>query len=112
MADLAKPKKTAESTNLLGKLILILPNLVFIVYLAALINQSESFALEKFEELRNVAYLIYTGGFIILGVYILIRKQTKLNSVIPGLLISLILTTFSYVLAKIAVDLIKLFNLF
>lgn len=107
MADLAKPQPTGESTNI-PDIIILIPNIVFIVYLATLINQSESLALERFGELRNIAYLIYTGGFVILGFNILVRRQSKINSVIQGLIISLILTTFSYALAKIAVGLANL----
>lgn len=114
MADLAKPQKTTWSTKLLGIIILILiTNFVFILYLANLINQSESFALEKFEELRNVAYIIYTGCFIILGVFKMIGKRSNLTSGVPSLMIiSLLLTTFSYALAKNALNLINLFNFF
>lgn len=114
MADLAKPQKTAGSTKLLGIIILILiPNFVFILYLVNLINQSESFALEKFEELRNAAYIIYTGAIFIWGFFIMIGRQSNLTSGIPSLIIlSLLLTTFSYALAKNALNLINLFNLF
>lgn len=118
MADLAKAPQTVGITKYLGKIILFL-HLVFITFLVIQINQSAELALIKFKEIRKIAYIIYTGLFMLVGVSIAIKRLTKnfqqtgsVSDTLPNLVVSLVLTTFSYMIAKVVVDFMNLFNLF
>lgn len=116
MADLAKASYTVGLPKYLGPIILLL-HIVFITYLVFQINQSEELALAKFKDIRNIAYLIYIGLFTLIGILIILKKLMKnlqkttfLTSILQNLVISLILTTFSYFLASIVVDFMNLFE--
>ncbi len=119
MADLAKSSQTIDFPKHLGKIILFL-HLVFIVYLVVQINQSsEELALAKYNEFKNIAYVIYIGLFAIVGVLTIVKRLTKnsqpsglLPTILHNITVSLVLTTFSFFLATLIIDLLKLLNLF
>lgn len=115
MSDLAKTSQTIDISKYLGRVIQVV-HLFFIAYLVWQINQSEELALEKFKEIRNLAYLAYIGLFSAIGVLIAIKKLTHgkqpefIKSILSTLVISLIFTTFSYFLAKNIADIFNLFR--
>jgi hypothetical protein len=61
--------------------------------------------------MRNFSYLMFTIVFVAVGVMIMLRRklnpQTVLNiqSALPGLIVGLILVTFSYLIAALIIDL-------
>lgn len=110
MADLAKASQAVDRSKFLNKILLVF-HLVFIAYLVTLINHSQEIALTKFLQLRNIAYVVYIGLFLVIGLFIVTKKKMLVNNYVSLLVVSLMLTTFSYLLAKIVADLLRLFNL-
>lgn len=67
--------------------------------------------LELWKAVRNLAYLAFTVVFLIIGLMIMLRRKVNPQTIIsaqaalPGLVIGLILVTFSYFIAALIIDL-------
>lgn len=65
---------------------------------------------------RNLVYLIYIIVFMIIGLMIVLRTRidprtvSTVQSAVPGVIISLLLVTFSYALAGLVIDVMRLAN--
>lgn len=124
--DLAKPKRRLSFWNYISFLIY-LPIFWFIYhlfsiqqkYIQHLLKSGGSFVdigiksggLKEFVYYRNIFYLIYLTVAVIIGLIMLFKKKkvayelSYFNKIIPKLILSIIVTTFSYVIASILVDL-------
>src|SRR5260221_5595388 len=67
--------------------------------------------LQMWQVMRNLAYLLFTLIFLVVGFMIMFRRKlnpqtvTNIQNALPGLVIGLILVTFSYFLAALMIDL-------
>ncbi len=117
MADLAEQSSVSNIPSIFGKLIFI-PNLYFIYFTFNLIKTNPQTAIQEFVRVRDLLYVVYIPLFIIIGLLILILQRQDKNSsilknlrnLLPNLILSLILTTFSYAIAKYLNDLLILVN--
>lgn len=121
MVNLAKSSSNKIPSNLLGKIIQV-SNLIFIIYLIYSLQQSNPITLDKFKEIRNIAYYFYMACFLILGIVMILNKrppsavvagqQSDLSKkLLPNLVVNLILTTYAFYIATLVIDLLKLLNL-
>lgn len=88
------------------KLIGFFANFALIVYLfqTSVSGLGEEEVIEVFKNIRNYFYMIYIAVLLLGYLYTLIKK-TKLNRLLPILMINIILTAFAYAISKLFLDL-------
>lgn len=117
MVDLAQQSSTSKLSSILGKLVLI-PNIYFIYFTYNLIKTDPQTAVGEFSRMRNLFYIVYVIVFAVIGLLIFILQRQDSNSSVlkhlkiflPNLVLSLILTTFSYAIAQYIDDLLAVIN--
>lgn len=97
-----KPEK--KRFYLIDIFFLIIPVLLFSLGIYIILNYERMAGVEIWKYFRNLAYLVYSGALVISVLLKLFKKTVLLKTIITGL----ILSTFSYALAGLALDIIKI----